>query len=67
MKTWQRWLEDKMRTAMSGAYPDAYGAAQYPPLAVTPGSSQAAYAYTHQYKQLLGNLRGAKKKHKKKK
>jgi hypothetical protein len=67
MKTWDEWLENKMRTAMSGAYPDSYGAAQYPPLAVTPISSSAARAYTNQYKHLLKNLRGAKKKKKGKK
>lgn len=68
MKTWKKWFEDKvnnedqMRTAMSGNYPLQYGAGQLPPLAQTPGSSKAAYAYTHQYKQMLSKLRGAKKK-----
>ena len=65
MLTWEEWLENKFRTAMSGVYPDAYAAAELPPLAVTPMSSSAARAYTHQYKHLLSHLRGAKKKKKK--
>jgi hypothetical protein len=70
MKSFLDWLqarENTARTAMSGKYPPEYYAGQYPPLAVTPKSSSAARAYTHQYKGLLKNLRGAKKKHHKKK
>jgi hypothetical protein len=70
MKSFLDWLqtrENTARTAMSGKYPLQYYAGEYPPLAVTPKSSSAARAYTHQYKSQLGRLRGAKKHHKKKK
>lgn len=69
MITFYQWLkvkENTARTAMGATYPPSYFAGQYPPLAVTPQSSDAARAYTHQYKYLLKNLK-KKKKHKKKK
>lgn len=61
-KGFKQWVEDKMRTAMSGLYPTLYGAQELPPLAQTPRSANAARAYQTQYKCLLNNLLGAKKK-----
>lgn len=57
MKTFSQWIkENTARTAMGANYPPAYFAGQYPPLAVTPISSDVARAYTYQYKRLLKNL-----------
>ncbi len=72
MLTFMDWLkakENTARTAMAANYPLQYYAGQYPPLAVTPISANAARAYTQQYKVMQTKLRGAKKKkkHKKKK
>jgi len=72
MKTFLQWVEDLhgldekgIRTAL-GIYPPGYGAGQYPPLYFAPISPIAALAFKTIHKDLLKNVRGAKKKKKKK-
>jgi len=74
MKTFLQWLEEfhslderGARTALEPGKPAIYGAGAKPPLAFTPTSATAALAFTTRFKDLLKNLRGAKKKTKKKK
>ena len=73
MKTFLKWVEEfhgldekKYRTAL-GLVPSLYGAQELPPLAFTPKSATAALSFQTIHKDLLKNLRGAKKSSKKKK